>query len=609
MTSKIPWLWRNTLVPLAAISVMTAQQPASQTNTSVPQQPASTGSQSLGDVARQQRAAKNGEASTTPPDAGAPGQTQKSLAEVAAERRTNKPAEIKVTEKETEGLFAEVDTILEFASQDSGLPRRAAVKRRLVSQDDVKRYMSSAMANSAETQRIARSEIVLKKFGYLPPTFDLKSYLISAAGQSIAGYYDFRTKTMNLLSWVGLEKQRPIMAHELTHALQDQNYDLLTWSQRHQSQPAMRVLREEAQEGRARTAVVEGQAMIVFMDYLLKPYGRTLSDTPLAEQYIKNQLAQTYDASVVIHNAPLMLRETALFPYREGLLFELELLHRGGTELAFASTFSRPPANTHEILEPKAYLEGEKIPAVTLPDLSRVLANDYEVYDSGTMGQLDVRILSQQLGSENDMFTVTPNWRGGAYVAVKRKSPVLSPGGQVSTADIALMYVSRWKTLEAAERFMETYQKSLSKRVKVIQESPTISPSCAGPACPPRAVRVDTSEGLAFLELLPNNTVFIAQSFPEETVKSLRQIVLTRAPENSASSSAPDLTLRLLEMPAFAAFQEQVAGAITGSLLRHSLADEARPNDQSVASWQELKKQIRLDHSVPQELGNECHRR
>lgn len=575
MTSKTLRLWRSILFAFAAMSTMAAQQQADTSagaTDSAPQQQ-TTGSQSLADLARQQRATKNTGVSNAPADSKAPGQPQKSLAEVAAERRSKKQAEVKVTESDSKQLFAEMEAILEFASRDSGLARRSSVKHELVSQEDVKRFMSASLANSAQTQRIARSEVVLKKFGYLPPVFDLKSYLISAVSQSIAGYYDFKTKTMNLLSWVDLEQQRPIMAHELTHALQDQNYDLMNWTREIERPPAMRVLREEAQESSARKAVVEGQAMIVFLDYTLKPSGRTLADTPSAIDYVKDKMAQTYDASLVIQNAPLLMKDIGIFPYREGLLFELELLHKGGTNLAFAGAFSHPPANTHEILEPRAYLEAEKIPAVTLPDLSRVLASDYEVYDSGTMGQLDVRILSQQLGSENDMFTVTPNWRGGAYVAVKRKSPSSRPDAPASTADIALLYVSRWKTPEAAQRFMEIYWKSLAKRIQVNKESPTFLSSCAGSACPPpRAVRLDTGEGPVFLELLPDNAVFIAQSFPEETAKNLRQVVLTRAAENSVSTSAPELTLRLLEMPAFQALQEQLYRAVIESLSENALA-------------------------------------
>jgi hypothetical protein len=577
-TSKILRLWPNLLFPLTAFAAMAAQQPAGGVvggASSVPQQQTTTGAQSPADVARQQRAAQNGGVLNSPPDGPAATQAgqQKSLAEIAAERRVKKQAEIKVTEREMKDLFAEMDAILDFAAQDSGLPRRSSVKHELVSQEDVKRYMSSSLADSAETQRIIRSEVVLKKFGYLPPAFDLRNYLISAAGQSVAGYYDFRTKTMHLLNWVGLEVQRPIMAHELTHALQDQNYDLSKWTERPQRPPNMHVIREEAQEGSARRAVVEGQAMIVFVDYLLKPYGRRLSDTPEAMDFVRDRMAQTYDASLVIHNAPLLMKETALFPYREGLLFEVELLRKGGTDLAFAGAFSRPPENTHEILEPKAYLAAEKSPAVSLPDLSRVLADDYEVYDSGSMGQLDVRILSQQLGSENDMFTIAPNWQGGAYVAVRRKAPAPGPNTPVSTADIALLYVSQWKTSEAAERFLEVYRTSLSRRVKVNQESPTIPSSCPNEACPsPQPVRLETSEGPVFLDVLPNNTVFIAQSFPPETARKLRQIVLSRSHDNSASAPAPDLTLRLLEIPAFKAFQDRVNSEII-----ESLGDALRP--------------------------------
>ncbi len=560
MTRKLLSPWRSLFAPLVVISALAAQQADTASS------PTNSAPQSLGDAARRQRAIQSGAVSTQPADAQPAGQQDKSVAEVAAERRAKRQAEVKITEKDKQELFSEMDTILGFASGDSGLPRRSPVRHQLVSQEDVKRFMSESLAKSAETQRVARSEIVLKKFGYLPPGFDLKSYVIKAVSQSIAGYYDPKTKTMNLLSWVGLEQQRPIMAHELTHALQDQNYDLETWMREQERPPAMRVVREEAQESGARSAVVEGQAMIVYMDYLLKPYGRTLSDTPKAIEFLKGGMAQSYDTSLVIHNAPLLMKDTAIFPYREGLLFELELLRKGGTNLAFAGAFSHPPVNTHEVLEPAAYLGGEKIPAVTLPDLSPVLANDYEVYDSGTMGELDVRILSQQLGSENDMFTVTPNWRGGAYVAVKRKS-ASGPAATATTADVALLYVSRWKTPEAAQRFMEIYWKSLPKRIQVSPQSPTVPSSCDGSECPlPRTARLDTSEGPVFLELLPNNTVFIAQSFPEETAKSLRQVVLTRGSENSAGIPAPELTLKLMELPAFQALQEQMWRSITKSL-------------------------------------------
>lgn len=577
MASKMSTPVRKTLfLCLTALSSLAAQpapQAAPGTSAPAPQQGAASGSGSqkaLADAAREQRANADGEISGTAAPAAqqAPAEPQKSLGDIARERRAKRQVEVKVTENDTKVLFAEVDQIIDFAAHDSGLPRRSAVKRELVGQEDVKRHMSVALSDLAATRRVTSSEVVLKKFGYLPPDFNLKTYLIDAAGASVAGYYDFKTKTMNLLNWIGLEEQRPIMAHELTHALQDQNYDLLTWEHRAERPASLGVTREDALESSARTAVVEGQAMIVFFDYMLRPFGRTLADTPSAMDYLKGKMTQTYDTAFVLHQAPLLLKDTALFPYREGLMFELELLRKGGTQVAFAGAFARPPANTHEVLEPKAYLESEQTPTVSIPDLSGVLANNYEAYDSGSMGQLDVRILSQQLGNENDMFTITPNWQGGAYVAVRRRPGPASQDVAVTTADIALLYVSRWKTAEAAERFLDVYQKSLAKRVTVGDAGPWTPSACSSgsPCAPHRALRINTNEGPVFLELLPNNTVFIAHSFAEDTANSLRQVVLGRASDAKTRISATDLSFRLLDIPYFEAFQEQVRRQIAESL-------------------------------------------
>jgi len=555
----------------AAICVVTAQQ-------STTEQPGAQ--KGLADVAKEQRARRDGAPSPAiapapqqaPQDASRP--TQQTLGDLANQQRAKRQVEVKITESDVKRLATEIDEILDFASRDSGLRRHATVKYKLVSQSGVTQYMGSALSSLRETQRVIRSEVVLKKFGFLPPDFDLKNYLVNATAQSLGGYYEFKTKTMNLVNWVGLEEQRPIMAHELTHALQDQNYDLTAWQQRNEPPPSMHVSTEEAVEVTARRAAVEGQAMIVYLDYILRPLGRTLGDTPAAVEFVKGRMLSTYEAPWVVRKSPLLMKETALFPYREGLFFELELMEKGGVNKAFAGVFSHPPANTHEILEPKAYLEGERTPTISIPDVSGILNASYDTYDSGTIGQLDTRILAQQLGSENDMFTVTPNWQGGAYIAAKRKTATLTTETAVSTADISLLYVSRWKTQEAAERFLELYKKSLGKRVIVSDEKLWTPGACSGgQRCESvKGARVNTSEGPVFLELLRDNTVFIAQSFGEETVNNLRQAVLTPSSGlriKASSSTTSDLSLRLTELSAFSAFQEQI-----GREMRDSLAHE-----------------------------------
>ena len=91
----------------------------------------------------------------------------------------------------------------------------------MTSRDEVVAFLTKHL-NDEDTKRLRRSELVLKKFGLLPRDFNLETFLVALLREEVAGYYDPKTKTVNLLDWIPLEEQEPVMAHELTHALQDQ---------------------------------------------------------------------------------------------------------------------------------------------------------------------------------------------------------------------------------------------------------------------------------------------------------------------------------------------------------------------------------------------------
>ena len=137
--------------------------------------------------------------------------------------------ETKISPQEAEKLFRSVDEILRFASKDTLFPIKHEVKPRLASRDEVVSYLKKNMAEDKDVQRLRRTELVLKKFGLLPKDFDLQTFLVSLLEEQVAGYYDAKTKTVNLLDWVAPDLQRPVLAHELTHALQDQSFGLDKW--------------------------------------------------------------------------------------------------------------------------------------------------------------------------------------------------------------------------------------------------------------------------------------------------------------------------------------------------------------------------------------------
>ena len=155
------------------------------------------------------------------------------------------PEERKISPQEAEKLFRSVDEILQFASKDTLFPIKHEVKRQLVSRDEVEAYVTKHTSEDEDAKRLRRSELVLKKFGLLPRDFDLGKFLVVLLKEQVAGYYDPKTRTVNLLDWLGAEQQKPVLAHELTHALQDQSFNLekymkpvdATWPRRKTSRP------------------------------------------------------------------------------------------------------------------------------------------------------------------------------------------------------------------------------------------------------------------------------------------------------------------------------------------------------------------------------------
>ena len=182
-------------------------------------------------------------------------------------------SEHRITPEEAKELLNAVDEVLKFDSADTGLRIKHDVKRQLADREQVQKYVEERLKEDEDTQRLRRSEVVLKKLGLLPRDFDLQTFLVALLREQVAGYYDTKTKTVYLLDWLPPASQLPVMAHELTHALQDQNFGLEKWIGKGTSEktPTEEVRGDE--EIAARHAVVEGQAMAVMIDYLLAPTG------------------------------------------------------------------------------------------------------------------------------------------------------------------------------------------------------------------------------------------------------------------------------------------------------------------------------------------------
>jgi hypothetical protein len=439
--------------------------------------------------------------------------------------------EQKISPKEADELFRSVDEILQFASKDTDLPIKHEVKRRLVSRDEVEAYLKKSMAEDKSAKRLQRTELVLKKFGLLPRDFDLQTFLVALLREQVAGYYDAKTKTVNLLDWIDAEQQKPVLAHELTHALQDQSFGLEKWMKiddvdldEKKNVTAEDIENDEA--GEAREAVVEGQAMAVLVDYMLVPTGQSLLTAPqVADALTEGMLEGTSD-SPQFQKAPIFLREELTFPYRYGLDFEAALL-KIGKQQAFAGTFANPPHTTRQIMQPETYVSGEKIPPMPLPDFKHDF-KDYERFDVGAMGEFDVDILIDQYANAEISKDLYPHWRGGYYYAARPKGDPSAP--------LAILYVSRWSSPEAAAQFAAIYAKALAKRYKQVREAADEKNPIADlqTIASLNGTHTWVTEEGRVVIVVQGNTVFITESLDPPTSEHLQQEVL-----GAASASHP----------------------------------------------------------------------
>jgi hypothetical protein len=491
-------------------------------------------------------------------------------------QEASKP-ESHITPQEAQQLFALVDQLLKFSSDETGLPIKSEVKRQMTTRSAVESYLTEKFNEDEDARRMQRSEIVLKKFGLLDRDFDLKPFLLSLLKEQIEAYYDPKSKTVNMLDWVSVDEQKPVLAHELTHALQDQHVDLDKWSDQtppdvstNSSEDSVHLAKDELDT--AREAVTEGQATAVMMDNILKPIGHSLIKDPEVVEVIKQQMAGSGD-SPILARAPLLLSESLMFPYREGLSFEQDVWMDQGQAAAFTGALDRPPTSSWEIMNPREYEKGRMPVVPLLPDIHPLVDKIYRPYDIGQVGQLDVHILAGIFGGEAAARDLTPAWDGGLYWAGQLRNA--SAAEQGSTKSVALLYLSVWKSSASAEAFARLYEDELGRKYSGLKLQSSAQTTDASPA---NEQVYSTSEGPVVITTR-GKSVFVSESFDLPLARQLTSLVLNAQgsgemkmagvthPPNAGAPSLVRASMEQVRRSSLASAQTSDA-PLTGSLVR-----------------------------------------
>ena len=343
-----------------------------------------------------------------------------------------------------EPAFNQIDSIVKSLSEITGWSEKHPVPYGRMSKRQLRLFLTKRIKKTLRPEEIHADELALKMFGLVPQDFDLKQSTIDLLTEQAAAFYDYDEKKLFLLENSSLEAEVTTLAHELSHALADQHFDLDKFMDEN---PA------NDDENLAHTAVVEGQASWLMIAYDLKQAGK--SPVPNREA-----LAAVIDSSEgamvdypVLKSSPLYIQQSLMFPYTQGTAF-FDAVYRRDGKKAFSEVFSSPPRDSAQIIHPARYFAHV---LATVPSLPKApLRGKEEEISEGSVGEFDHQILLQQYDSQEKAKDLAPHLRGGSFKIVtsgKEEKPVLT-------------YASEWDSPEHARDFFAFYKKALQSKWK-----------------------------------------------------------------------------------------------------------------------------------------------
>ncbi len=333
-----------------------------------------------------------------------------------------------------------------------GLDFRNEVTVGVYSKKELLDFLKAEFEKDLPREKAERYQRGYAKFGLIPRDLDLYDAYMELFGSSIAGFYHPKTKELRLIKPGDEDLLTDVMAkamesvtlvHELTHAAQDQAYELSTLP-----------LEDETNDDliMALKGVIEGDASAVGWKYLLK-------EDFNARIGVINSMYKTGQLPGKANALPDYLKLTLTFAYGHGTEFVVEYLKGTQGELKDSSKlFKDLPLSSEQILHPKKYYETRDNPTlVTLPDLAKLFGAPWKETFNNVHGEFAVKILLRQYRGDRlrlgQINRACEGWDGDRFVVLEDDK---------NTAMYA--WVSTWDSEDDAKEFAEAYTAALEKK-------------------------------------------------------------------------------------------------------------------------------------------------
>jgi hypothetical protein len=323
--------------------------------------------------------------------------------------------------------------IEEQVEQLRGLKFKEPVDYQVLNRKEIKQTISTKLAEVYSEVEFQHMTDAMAAVGLLPAKYPLREKYIELLGEQVAAFYDQHRHHLVMYEDATLEnaQNRVVLAHELTHALQDQHFGL---------KKLPLEIKTNDDRAAAASALVEGDATLVMSEFMLNN---------LSKQMFKDSVLASFTQDMKqLETAPRFLREMLVFPYLRGQEFCAALFGQGGYE-AVSAAYANPPTSTAQILHPEKYMANprEEPIAITWPDTK---VNGTAPVGDNVVGEMGLRILFAEWLDAATGERAAAGWRGDRYL-------YFAPGE-------ALVWKTVWANAEEAAEFFEAQKKLLEKR-------------------------------------------------------------------------------------------------------------------------------------------------
>jgi hypothetical protein len=344
------------------------------------------------------------------------------------------------------------DSLLPRLVRLSGLPSKGPLRLRSQTQAQVRTYVQSRLAKEMPPEEVAGVHDTYALLGLIPDTLDLKALLLDLYTEQVIGYYDPASRTMYVLSGADPDVLRPVLAHELVHALQDE----------HESVDSLIAPSRGNDRSNAAHTALEGHATLVMFAVLAEDAvgGQHVDPASLpnpAEQ-LRSGLEAQNTQFPVFARAPAVIRETLMFPYIAGADFVYRLWSADKGKPHRAPMDVLLPQSTEQLMHPQSKFIAQRDSPTELrfsaPAAAAQVSKDttWRVTRDETMAELETAIfLEHYLGKPGR--SIAEGWDGDRYQLAKDKQN-----------NKALTWYSVWDDAASADRFANAIKKIATQR-------------------------------------------------------------------------------------------------------------------------------------------------